>query len=779
MASVGVGWCFVVDVAGLLVATTLFLALRPYPHAGETTPPSLAGIREGIGYAVRRRDLLGTYLVDIAAMLMAMPVVLFPALVEDVFEQPGLLGLLYSAETVGAMVATATSGWVSRVHHHGRAVVVAAACYGAAIALVGLAPSLWVAALLLAVAGAADMVSGIFRSTIWNQTIPDAMRGRLAGVEMLSYSVGPLGGQTRAGLVADAWRSAARSSAAASPAWSRWAAPRRGCAGSGTTTAAPTSTPSPSARPVPRSPATPRPLRCDVGMAGDRQSAGPFHGPGQSRPRRAPQRAGAVVRTGFPPRRHTRSMWNTFSQPCRRRRGVSVTDERLARMRPRDQRGVVGDAALPPGPRWPTVLQSIALIRFRHRFVPAMHRRYGDVFTVRIMPKGSALVLFTRPDAAREIFAGNPDTFHAGKGNAILGPIMGEHSLLLQDGAEHKRARKLLMPAFNGAALRGYEDLVTTIARDEVARWRTGEPFRSLDRMNALTLEVILRVVFGVTDEARLRELRPRVTRTVDVSPAVLFGWGYPWLRRIGPWRATVQNQRELDRLMYDEIAERRRAGDLADRTDVLSRLLSVGEDAGEQPLSDAELRDQLVTLLLAGHETTATALSWALYELGRDPAQLARAQRAADAGAHDPDAGRHLEAVMKESMRLHPVIPMVVRHLMEPATIGGVDLPRGANVGPSILIGHGRAESFPEPQRFRPERFLDDEVAPHTWIPFGGGVRRCIGAGFSLMEGVVVLREVLTAYDVSTGGRADRPKVRNITSVPRGGAVVSLTARS
>ena len=205
LATVGIGWCFVVDVAGLVVATGLFLAMRSYPHAGETTPPSLRSIREGVVYAARRRDLLGTYLVDIAAMLLAMPVVLFPALVEDVVARPELLGLLYSAETVGAMVATATSGWVGRVHHHGRAIVIAASAYGLAIALVGLAPDLLTAALFLALAGAADMVSGIFRSTVWNQTIPDHMRGRLAGIEMLSYSLGPLGGQVRAGLVADAW----------------------------------------------------------------------------------------------------------------------------------------------------------------------------------------------------------------------------------------------------------------------------------------------------------------------------------------------------------------------------------------------------------------------------------------------------------------------------------------------------------------------------------------------------------------------------------------------
>jgi cytochrome P450 family 135 len=453
---------------------------------------------------------------------------------------------------------------------------------------------------------------------------------------------------------------------------------------------------------------------------------------------------------------------------------MTVTDDRFAKMTPArsGRRNVIPAGRLPPGPQWPPLLQSVGLIRFRHRFVPAMHKRYGDVFTVRIMPKGTALVLFTRPEHTKEIFAGDPEVFHAGKGNAILGPIMGEHSLLLQDSTAHKRARKLLMPAFNGAALHGYESVVTRLAEQEVARWTPGEPFRSLDRMNALTLEVILRVVFGVTDESRLAKLRPLVNRTVDVSPVVLLGWGYPLLQRFGPWKATVDTQRALDEVMYAEIAERRAAPDLAERGDVLSRLLAV---EGEEKLSDNELRDQLVTLLLAGHETTATALAWTLYELGRDPHQLARAQCAADAA----DSKDHLEAVLKESLRLHPVIPMVARHLMEPASIGGIDLPRGTNVGPSILLAHARAENHRDPEVFRPERFLDGEVATNTWIPFGGGVRRCIGAGFSMMEGVAVLREVLRRYDIALpGGPRDYPKVRNITSVPRYGARIVVTAR-
>ncbi len=450
-----------------------------------------------------------------------------------------------------------------------------------------------------------------------------------------------------------------------------------------------------------------------------------------------------------------------------------LTEQRFRRM------SYVGGGALPPvdmtglppGPRWPVLVQSAGLLRFRHWFHPYLHRRYGDVFTVRLVPGGRPLVFFTRPEHAKEIFAGDPEVFHAGKANAILGPIMGEHSLLLQDSGEHKRARKLLMPAFNGHALRGYESLVTDLARAEVGRWRPGSEIRALDRMNALTLEVILRVVFGVTDEARLAELRPRVNATVDISPAVLLGWGYPRLQRFGPWKRTVANQHELDRLIYAEIRERREAPDLEQRTDVLSRLILARDgEVGSDALDDTELRDQLVTLLLAGHETTATALAWSLFELGRHPDLLARSREAARTG---DDAW--LDAVLKESMRLHPVIPMVVRTLMEPATVGGWSLPAGTTVGPSIIISHGREDNHPDPEVFRPERFLGHNPPTNTWIPFGGGVRRCIGAGFSLMEGVAVLREVLTAYAVTAVGE-DRPRVRNITSVPRRGARIRLS---
>jgi cytochrome P450 len=436
----------------------------------------------------------------------------------------------------------------------------------------------------------------------------------------------------------------------------------------------------------------------------------------------------------------------------------------------------VDTTGLPPGPPWPALAQTIALFRFRHWFHPWLRRNYGPAFTIHMLPGGRPFVLFTRPEDIKEIFAGDPEVFHAGKGNAVLGPVMGEHSLLLQDGGDHKRARKLLMPAFNGHALRSYQGLITDLARDEAAHWPANRTFESLQRMNTLTLEVILRVVFGVTDEQRLTALRPCVNATVDVNPAVFLIGTYRSLQRLPAYQRVVANQEELDRLIYAEIRERRVAPDLADRTDVLSRLIREGADSDDPAdrLDDTELRDQLVTLLLAGHETTATSLAWALYELGRSPELMRRTQEAVDAGDADGDAW--LDAVMKESMRLHPVIPIVLRTLQEPATIGGIDIPAGTTVGPSIVVAHGHT-NYERAEEFDPTRFLGQNPPPNTWIPFGGGARRCIGAGFALMEGVAILREVLHVWNVHTE-HDDKPRVRNITSVPDLGARIKVAPR-
>lgn len=437
------------------------------------------------------------------------------------------------------------------------------------------------------------------------------------------------------------------------------------------------------------------------------------------------------------------------------------------------------DLPLPPTPRLPVAVQTVLFGQYRHLLLPILRRRHGSVFGVRIAPNNRRVVVLADPADIRTVFSGPATVFHAGEGNAILGPIMGEHSVLLVDEEKHRRVRKLLMPAFHGAALRGYQDLVTKLAREEVDRWPSGRVFRSHGRMNALTLEIILQVVFGVTDPRRLATLRPLVRGIVAIGPMIMMGWFYPRLQGIGPWRRYMDRQRALDALLYAEIAERRAATDLEGRDDVLSRLLRAGDDTddtdGGDGLTDAELRDQLVTLLLAGHETTATTLAWTLHELGRRPERLRRAQQAADEG---DDA--YLEAVAKESLRLHPVIFEVARKLTEPIDLAGFHLPRGTVVAPGIGLVQADPRHYPEPDDFRPERFLDGQPAPNTWIPFGGGVRRCLGAGFSLMEATIVLRELLVRFDVRADrARPERGTARNITLVPGRGGRISVTPRS
>ncbi|MER7113056.1 cytochrome P450 [Saccharomonospora azurea] len=427
----------------------------------------------------------------------------------------------------------------------------------------------------------------------------------------------------------------------------------------------------------------------------------------------------------------------------------------------------------PPGPRLPVLAQTALFGLFRQHWLPRLRRRYGDIVRLRIYPSRS-VVLLSDVEHIRGVFAGPASVFHAGEGNVILKPAMGDHSVLLTDEDVHLRARKLLMPAFNGASLRGYRSMITDLAETEVRRWPANHAFSSHARMQALTLEVILRVVFGVAEGPRLDELRHLLARIVDVGPVELIGWFNPGLQRTGPWKRYALAQRRVDRLLYAEIAERRRATDLDRRRDVLSRLLSVSANSDEAALTDAELRDQLITLLLAGHETTATALAWTLHELARDPEELAKATRAADDGDE-----KYLEAVVKEALRLHPVISEVARRLTRDIQIGDVRIPAGHTVMPAMALVHADTEHHPEPGRFRPDRFLDGGPAPGTWFPFGGGVRRCLGAGFSQLESVVMLRAILTRHHVAPDrALPERTATRNITMVPARGARIVATPR-
>lgn len=426
--------------------------------------------------------------------------------------------------------------------------------------------------------------------------------------------------------------------------------------------------------------------------------------------------------------------------------------------------------ALPPGPRLPTLLQTALFARFRKSFFPRLRDRYGDIFTIRLVPHSRVVVVLTRPEHIREVFGGSPGVMHAGEGNAVLAPIMGQHSLLLLDEDEHLAMRRQLMPAFNGQALRSYAALMARLADEEVATWPVGQPFRLHERMRAVTLEIILQVVFGVTDQQRLARLRPLVDRIVNVGPVVMLGGFYPRLLGLPPWRTYARLLRQLDSILYDEIAARRLIPDLSGRDDVLSRLLVAGS------WSDAELRDQLVTLLLAGHETTATALAWAFHELARRPEQLRQAQQAADDGDDS-----YLEAVAKESMRLQPVLYQVGRRLTEPFELAGYTLPRGTTLMAAIGLVHGTEEHYPGVGDFRPDRYLgDNPPAPGTWMPFGGGVRRCIGAGFSLVEATEILRAALRRYDVRAARTEPEPaRPRNVTLVPARGCEVLISLRN
>ncbi len=415
--------------------------------------------------------------------------------------------------------------------------------------------------------------------------------------------------------------------------------------------------------------------------------------------------------------------------------------------------------ALPPGPRLPLLAQSYLAWQQTIPFFKWGRRRYGPMFTVRALPWGTAVVI-NDAELVKQIFTGDAAVFHAGEGNSLLAPVLGERSVLVLDEDEHLQARKRLLPPFHGEAVRRYGETIERIVATEVASWPLGRPFALHRRMRAITLEVILEAVIGVSDPARTQALREVLPRTVEIDPTIMLMWVVPGLKHIGHWRRHRALVAEANRLLLEEIAARREDPRLAEREDVLSALVRAGE------VDDGELRDQIMTLLLAGHETTTTGLAWALERLLRNPTVLARA------GEGDE---RYLDAVVKETLRVRPVIPAVLRQLKAPVQLGGWQLPAGVTLIPAVTLMHEDPEIFPEPERFRPERFLDEEQgSTYTWIPFGGGRRRCLGAAFASFEMRVALRTILERSTL----RAEDPreeKVRNhhITLVPARGARV------
>jgi cytochrome P450 len=424
-----------------------------------------------------------------------------------------------------------------------------------------------------------------------------------------------------------------------------------------------------------------------------------------------------------------------------------------------------------PGSHAPGIVQLVNYGLDPLGFLGTQQRRFGDIFSVRF-PYFGRIVYVAQPDLVKALFTGDPAVFHGGEANAtVLEPALGPNSVLTLDDAPHLRQRKLLLPPFHGERVERYGKLIREITRREMESWPVGEPFAMRPHTQRITLAVIMRAVFGVHDEDRLRHfavLIDEFARRVGLIASI------PPLRRnlgsLSPWARFVRSRRALDAFIYEEIALRRAESAAGERDDVLSLLLAARDEEGE-PMSDRELRDEMVTVLGAGHETTATGLAWAVERLVRNPAVLAKLSESLAAGDED-----YLGATVKETLRSRPVIVDVGRKLTAPATIGGYELGAGSFVLAAIAALHYREDTFPEPEEFRPERFLDAKVDNYAWIPFGGGVRRCIGAAFAEYEMRTILREFVERAELRPADpAAEKVKIRNITLVPARGAKVVL----
>lgn len=417
------------------------------------------------------------------------------------------------------------------------------------------------------------------------------------------------------------------------------------------------------------------------------------------------------------------------------------------------------------------------MARYWPRFISACRRRYGSAFTMRIATMGT-LVYLDDPAEIKKVFAGSPNVYHAGEANMMLGGLLGDSSVLVIDGDVHRERRRQMLPAFHREAVARQTGLMAEIASANIATWPVGAEFPVAPKMSEITLEVILRTVIGASDPSRLAALRAVMPKLLNVTPWASLAIAKPSLQRFGPWRALRRNMAEADRLLYAEIADRRADPGLATRTDALAMLVRAADGDGTT-MTDKELRDQLITLLVAGHDTTATGLSWALERLTRHPAILDKAVRAAEgSAAGDPAGDEYLDAVARETLRIRPVVFDVGRVLKESVDIAGCRLPAGTMVAPGIGLVHSRADQYPNPDRFDPDRMVGATPGPTVWFPFGGGNRRCLGATFAMVEMRVVLREVLRRVQLCTSTAADeRQKVKHVILIPHRGARIRVRA--
>jgi cytochrome P450 family 135 len=429
---------------------------------------------------------------------------------------------------------------------------------------------------------------------------------------------------------------------------------------------------------------------------------------------------------------------------------------------------------LPPEPKASPLVQTLRWVFRPLPFMQECRERYGDNFSVKFLSFERPMVMISDSAAIKALYMEREHGLPPGR-EIILEPILGSRSLLLLEGADHLAHRKLMLPPFHGERMRSYEPVVERIAAAEVDSLPIGKQFAIHPRMQAVTLEAILRVVFGVAEGARLERLRSLLGRMLNETGTAFAQLTGLLARRFGgrPLGRFEGLFRQIDELLYAEIADHRKREDLEERSDILSLLMQARFEDGSE-MSDEDLRDQLMTLLLAGHETTATALAWTFDLLLRHPRELTRLRESLEAGEED-----YLRATISESLRLRPVVPLAGRRLATELKTDNLTLPAGTDVTPAIWLAHTRADVYPEPFAFRPERFLDEAPDTYAWVPFGGGIRRCLGAAFAEFEMRIVLREVLTRCDLHKASR--RPEKigrRNITLSPKDGTPVVLTAR-
>ncbi len=436
--------------------------------------------------------------------------------------------------------------------------------------------------------------------------------------------------------------------------------------------------------------------------------------------------------------------------------------------RPSDQGAATKPATEIPGPPGPGFLQTLLGVMRPITTRVSARRRYGPLYQTNDAIIGQTFHIADR-DLIEQIFKWKPDQYRVGEPRAIMEPVTGRSSVLLLDGAEHLRHRKLMLPPFHGEAITRYSEVIEEIANREIDGWREGQTIQTRAVAQAITIEVIIRAVFGITDPARIAELKDLLPRISSPSPFLLLA--QKDLGPRSPWGRFVRIRDRVDELLYEEIGQRRAADDGDGRDDVMTLLLAARDEDGE-PLTDRELRDELITILIAGYETTATSIGWAFERLLRTPSALSRLTRE----VHAREGDEYLEAVIKETLRVRPVVSEVFRAPTERTELGGYVFEPGAQLAVAILTIQFDPELYaPDPEAFRPERFLEGAPEPYTWVPFGGGVRRCLGAAFAQLEMRIVIATILRRAVLRAPRAADeKARFRGVTLLPaRGGQAI------